>query len=89
MNKCLGYDTKLSEGEDPAQELWGMWSTPSLPLLPGQLWPRVVVPDGLPYMGQIELLSFCVQTNDSCDTLNPLKLCTNEWIVLNRIISVE
>ena len=26
-------------------ELWGMQSTPSLPLLPGPLWPRVVILD--------------------------------------------
>ena len=26
-------------------ELWGMQSTPSLPLLPGPLWPGVVAPD--------------------------------------------
>ena len=25
--------------------LWGMQSTPSLPLLPGPLWPRLVAPD--------------------------------------------
>ena len=37
-------------------ELWGMWSTPSLPLLPGPLWPGVVTPDGVQSMGQIELL---------------------------------
>ena len=30
------YDTKQSDGEDPVkQELWGMRSTTSLPLLPG------------------------------------------------------
>ena len=29
-------DTKISDGETPVMmELWGMWSTPSLPLLPG------------------------------------------------------
>ena len=26
------------------QELWGMWSTPLLPLLPGPLWPEMVTP---------------------------------------------
>ena len=26
-------------------ELWGMWSTPSLPSLPGSLWSRGVAPD--------------------------------------------
>ena len=37
-NKYPGYDTKQSDGEVPVMvELWGMWSTPSLPLLPGSL----------------------------------------------------
>ena len=36
-------------------ELWGMWSTPSLPLLPGLLWPRVVAPDNGLSVDQIEL----------------------------------
>ena len=45
-NNCPGYDTKQSDGEVPVMpELWGMWSTPSLPLLSGSLWPRVVAPD--------------------------------------------
>ena len=46
------YDTKLSDGEVPAvQELWGMRSTLSLPLLPGPFWPGVVAPDRALYMG--------------------------------------
>ena len=32
-------------------ELWGMWSTSLLPLLPGPLWPGVVVPDKGPIYG--------------------------------------
>ena len=45
-NECPGYDTKQSDGEAPVMlELWEMQSTSSLPLLPGSLWPRVVVPD--------------------------------------------
>ena len=32
-------------------ELWSMWSTPSLPLLPSPLWPRVVAPDKGPIYG--------------------------------------
>ena len=40
-NECPGYDTKQSDGEVPVRlELWGMQSTPSLPLLPGPLWLR-------------------------------------------------
>ena len=38
-NECPVYDTKQSDGEVPALlELWGMRSTPSLPLLPGPLY---------------------------------------------------
>ena len=36
-------------------ELCGMWSTPTLPLLPGPLWSRMVAPDRALSMGQIEL----------------------------------
>ena len=46
LHKCPGYDTKQSDGEVPVMlELWGMWSTPSPPLLPGPLWNGVVGPD--------------------------------------------
>ena len=49
---CRGYDTKQSDCEVPAVlELWGMWSTPSLPSLPGPLWPGVVAPDRALSMG--------------------------------------
>ena len=37
-------------------ELWGMWSTTSLPLLPDPLWLGVVAPDGALSMGKIELI---------------------------------
>ena len=44
--ECLRYDTKQSDSEAPVMlELQGMQSTPSLPLLPGTLWPGVVAPD--------------------------------------------
>ena len=39
-------------------DLWGMWSTPLLPSLPDPLWPRVVAPDRVLSMGQIELFDF-------------------------------
>ena len=42
----LIYDTKQSDGELPVMlVLSGMLSTPSLPLLPGPLWPRMVAPN--------------------------------------------
>ena len=50
-HECPVYDTKQSDGEAPVMlELWGMRTTPSLPSLPGPLWPGVVVS-----MGQKEL----------------------------------
>ena len=36
-------------------ELWGMQSTPSLPSLPGLLWPGEVAPDRILSIGQMEL----------------------------------
>ena len=51
-NECPGYDTKQSDGVVPVVlELWGMQSTPSLPLLPGPLWLRMVAPDWALSMG--------------------------------------
>ena len=45
-NECPGYDTKQSDGEVRViLGLWGMQSTPSLPLLPSPLWPGMVVSD--------------------------------------------
>ena len=47
-----GYDSKQSDGEVPVMlELWGMRSSPSLPLL----WPGVEVLDGVLPIAQIEL----------------------------------
>ena len=51
-NECPGYDTKLSDGVVPMMlELWGMWSTPSLPSLQGPLWPGVFANDRNRSMG--------------------------------------
>ena len=51
-HECPVYDTKQSDGEIPVMlGLWGMRSTPSLPLLPGPLWPSVVAPDRALSMG--------------------------------------
>ena len=55
-SECPGYDTKQSDGKVPVMlELGRMWSTPSLPWLPGSLWPAVVASDRVLSMGQIEL----------------------------------
>ena len=53
-NECPRFDIKQSHGEAPDLEIWGMRSTLSLPLLPGQLWPGVVTTDRIISMGQLE-----------------------------------
>ena len=51
-NECPGYNTKQFDDEVPVMlELWGMRSTPLLPLLPGLLLPGVVAPDRALSMG--------------------------------------
>ena len=51
-NECPEYDTIQSNGEVQVMlGLWGTWSTHSLPLLPGPLWPRMVAPDRVLSMG--------------------------------------
>ena len=54
-NEYLGYGLKQSDGEAPVLELWGMWHTPLLPLLPGWLWTGVLAPDRVLSIGQMEL----------------------------------
>ena len=45
-SSCPGYDTEQSDAEVPMiLELWGMWCTPSLPTLPGPIWPGMVAPN--------------------------------------------
>ena len=51
-SECPRYDTEQSDSEVPVMlGLWGMRSTPSLPLLPGPHWPSVVAPDRALSMG--------------------------------------
>ena len=56
------YDTKPSDGEVPVMlDFEGIWCTPSLSSLPGQLWPRMVAPDRVLSMYQIELNYILIQ----------------------------
>ena len=56
LNEYPGYGTKKSVGETPGTlQFLVVLNTPSLPLLPGQLWPGVLLPDRFLCMGQIEL----------------------------------
>ena len=55
-NECPVYDTKRSAGELPVMlEFYGMWNISSLPSLPGPIWPGVVTPERVLFMGQVEL----------------------------------
>ena len=45
----------VSDGEASLLEVLGVLSTSSLPLLPGYLWPGVVVSVRVPSRGQIDL----------------------------------
>ena len=45
------------------RELWGMWSTLSLSLLPGPLWLGVVAPDMILSMDKIELFDIKLSAN--------------------------
>ena len=45
----------LFDSEALVFEFWGIWSTPSLPLLLSSLWSGVVVVVRVSSMGQIEL----------------------------------
>ena len=54
---CVWHQT-ASDGEIPVLELGGMWMNPSLTLLPGPLWPKVVAPVRISSKGQSKLLSW-------------------------------
>ena len=55
-NECPVYNTRQSDDKAPVmQQFWGLWSTPSLPSLPGQLWPRVLAPGRVLLLGHIEM----------------------------------
>ena len=78
-------------------ELWGKQITPSLPSLPGQIWPEVVAYYRVLSMGQIEF--FVIQTKCKQRTyaqMNCLKencliiqLCVDKWLMFKWIISVK
>ena len=73
---CSGYDTKTSDDDASVLELWGIWNTPSLSLLPDSLWSRKAVPVKGLAMGQIKLFSENIRSEIS------LKLywITDLWI---------
>ena len=77
-NECPGYDTKQTDGETSVLlRLWGMQSTPSLPLLLGPLWSEVIVPEKVLSMGQIITLNWIIWKEQFLHlTVCKQKLCT-------------
>ena len=70
-------------------ELWEMWSTPSSPSLPGPLWPGVVTPDRVLFMGQIELnwvlmLNWIVWNRTVYMYKNDLALNNLQWLICHK-----
>ena len=62
-SECPEFDTKQSDCEASVMlEPWGMRTTPSLPSLPGLLWPGVVAPERVLSMDQIEQNCYYVFT---------------------------
>ena len=49
-------------------EVWGMRSTPSLSLLPSQLWPGVLEPQMILSMDQIELFDIKAECKQAAST---------------------
>ena len=87
----FGYDTKPSDGEvSVLLELWGMRSTPSLTLPSGLLLAKVVAPDRVLSMDQIELncvlmLNWIVWNGTVFYIETVLML---NWIVWNRTVYI-
>ena len=62
-------------------ELWGMWSTPLLPSLPGPLWPGVVALS----MTQIEVFVLSMSQIEVFDILTDYQL----RLMLNELLEIE
>ena len=72
-NECPGYDIKQSADEAPPFKIRGMWSTLSLPLLPGPFRLGEVALDKFLSMGQIELFDIEIACKMTCSKLNSQK----------------
>ena len=67
INKCPGYDIKQSDDEASVmQELWRIWSTLSLLLLPVPLWPGVVAPDRVRLVLSMDRTNLCICAKRNC-----------------------
>ena len=73
----LENDTKPSDSEALVLELWEMWSTPPLRLLPGPLWFKIAST----YYGPIYETNRTIRSFTVPETIC---MCLNKWLILNR-----
>ena len=66
LNKKSPLSLSLSLSLAPVQEIWEVWNNPSLVLLPGLLWPGVVVHVMVLSMGKKEVLKLFVFDKTMC-----------------------
>ena len=80
------YGTKKSDGKVPVMlELWGMRSTPSLPMLRGLPWPIVGALNRVLSMGQIELICVLMLNRFAWNnTILTFKLYTNAKLICSK-----
>ena len=70
-------------------ELWGMWSIPSFPSLPGPLWPGVVATDSILSMGKTEqkcvlILDWIAWNRTVCVYKMGLALNNLQWLICHK-----
>ena len=84
------YDPRQSDDEAPIiLKLWGMWSTPSFPSLPGRLWPWVVAPDKGPIYGsnRTKLCCYTKLNRFKIELFWHLTVCKQKTILIIIIMS--
>ena len=85
FNECSGYDIKPSDGEAPVMlEIWEIWSTLSLTLHLGPLWPKVVVPDSPIYGSNKWFMLNWIIWNRTVWPFNCV--LSNEWCLIELLI---
>ena len=74
------WQLTASDGEAPFLKIWRVWSSYSLPLLPGTLWIVVVVSLKVPWMGEIDLFKLFVLDRNTWYpiTVSKIKETTNK-----------
>ena len=76
-NESRRCGSKPFDGEVLVLELWGMWSTPSLPLLQVSLSPAEVAAVRVPSIGEMELFNQMINITNCVKQMINIKLDRN------------